>query len=217
MRIVIDNQNASHNGFSRRDYAFNETPEISCTAVEMTANQCVILISASMQRTVCPQRCIATIVQLIGLAQPGREAHLGLIIGRTDGCRSSKEPTRPAFRLGDVCAWSCAYPAICCIVRETSHSVEARFGSWPMHFGRPLTSATTAKASHCTLACIAALPGLPRCRHVRVFVLPTRRAEPTLWVGYRAYALVAPETGDFLVRRLPWTRFLVPPTDLCLR
>jgi hypothetical protein len=112
MRIVIDNQNASHNGFSRRDYAFNETPEISCTAVEMTANQCVILISASMQRTVCPQRCIATIVQLIGLAQPGREAHLGLIIGRTDGCRSSKEPTRSRLSVGRC---------LCLVLRLTCH------------------------------------------------------------------------------------------------
>jgi hypothetical protein len=100
LRIVIDNQNASHNGFSRRDYAFNETPEMSCTAIEITANQCVILVSALMRRTVCPQRCIGSIVQLIGLAQPGREAHRGLIVGRTNSCRPSKDRTSSRLSVG---------------------------------------------------------------------------------------------------------------------
>src|SRR5665213_2342861 len=58
-------------------------PGIDCAAIFTAANQCAILISASMRRTVCPQRCIAAIMQLIGLAQPMREAHLRLIAGQT--------------------------------------------------------------------------------------------------------------------------------------
>ena len=48
MRIVVDNQNAPHAGFSCRIYASNR-PGIDCAMIFSAANQCVILICASMR------------------------------------------------------------------------------------------------------------------------------------------------------------------------
>jgi hypothetical protein len=84
MRIVVDNQNASHNGLSCRIYASNFTcptnSTIDCAVVFTAANQCVIPISAPTREAVCPPRCIGTIVQLIVLAQSNGWGHLAPII-----------------------------------------------------------------------------------------------------------------------------------------
>ena len=69
MRIVVNNQNAAHYGLPPSTMRLTDSA-IDRVKIFAGANQCVILISASMGVTVCPARCLGPIMEPGSLHKP---------------------------------------------------------------------------------------------------------------------------------------------------